>query len=64
MILHLRELDSPLGPPMEESASFAVVVRRAAKVLELQLTSIETKTNVFMETLQPGPATSEPLPIL
>lgn len=59
MTPHLTQLDSPHGPPMEESISFAVVVWR--KVLKRQLLSIETKTNVLAEILQSGPALYEPL---
>ena len=50
------ELDSPLWSPTEESASFVVVVCRAAKMFELQLPTVETKANLLTEILQPGPS--------
>lgn len=57
--------DTGLVPPstvaMEEETSFAMVVRRAAAVLDLQLPSVEVKMNVLMEVLQPGVLHSEPL---
>lgn len=52
-------LDSPLGSPMEENASFAAVVCRAAETLDLQLPSVETKMNILTKIIPPGPGTSE-----
>ena len=45
----------------EDRASFVMVVRRAAEVLDLQLPSVEVETNVLTEVLQPGGSHSEPL---
>ena len=39
------------GPATEESASFAMVVRRASEILDLQLPTQEVKTNVLTEVL-------------
>lgn len=53
-----------LSPPnlaLEEGASFAVVVRRAAEVPDLNLPLVAVKTNVMMEVHQPRESPSEPL---
>ena len=54
-------LCSPPGSSPVESASFAMVMRRAAEVLDLQLGTMEVKTNTLTEVLQPGPTSSESL---
>lgn len=46
---------------MQEGASFVMVVRRAAEVMELQLPMVQVKANVLSELLQPGVSLSEPL---
>ena len=46
---------------MEESSSFATVVRRAAEVLDLQQSSVETEATVLTEVLQPRHVGSDPL---
>lgn len=45
---------------MEEGAFFAVVMRRVAEVLDLQLPSVTVKTNILTVELQLGIAPSEP----
>ena len=54
-------LVSPPTVATEEGASFAMVIRRAAEVLDLQLPPVEVKMNVLTEVLQPGLSHSEPL---
>ena len=41
-------------PQTEEPASFVIVIRSAAEVLDLTLHTTEVKTNVLTEVLNPG----------
>ncbi|KAJ1198716.1 hypothetical protein NDU88_002555 [Pleurodeles waltl] len=50
---------SPPNVATEEGASFAMVVRRAAEVLDLKLPTVPVRTNILTEVLQPGVSTSE-----
>lgn len=50
-----------LGLATEEGASFIIVVRKAAEILDLQLPSIEVKLNVLTEVHQPELRSVAPL---
>ncbi|KAJ1177638.1 hypothetical protein NDU88_002890 [Pleurodeles waltl] len=45
----------------EEGASYSMVVRKTAEVLDLELSSVQDRTNLLTEVLQPGSSRSEPL---
>ncbi|KAJ1213128.1 hypothetical protein NDU88_000767 [Pleurodeles waltl] len=44
-----------------EGATYSMVVSRAAEVLGLELPTVEVRSNLLTEVLQPGACTSEPL---
>ncbi|KAJ1160485.1 hypothetical protein NDU88_000987 [Pleurodeles waltl] len=50
---------SPPNVATEEGASYAMVVRSAAEVLDLDLPTVPVGTNLLIELLQPGVTTSE-----
>ena len=54
-------LVSPPTVVTEEGASFAIVVRRAVEVLDLQLPTVDVKTSILTEVLQLGVSNTEPL---